>query len=449
MSPFFSGPGRPQSFYPQGFADGGGAKGMGLVDLFMKGGMGGGPFDMGLIGMLANMGKEKPAPVAPSPQMSMQAVPRQLEEAKPRLAPAVGLVAAAGRGNDTELAHFTKDELELLDAFKGGERDLNPDTGLPQYGWLGNLLKGLVRAGATIAGGMIAGPVGAAAGSGLSTKLTGGSWKEALSSAAMSGIGSYGAQGISGGGWSPTTKFGSVPVSGGVDLANNTANFNFGNPSFLSAAKSAPGLSAMMGSLSTPLEKSNTIPLSTTPDGPSFSVRPMERTQRPFQGDISRYGEGPGHKFYDRINPPPEFVPRGENIVEYDLPEAYAHGGSVHGYAEGGPMGLAGPTKDAIQQAVMQGYMMARKGGAAHEGRVAGPGGGTDDLIPAKLSAGEHVWTAREVSALGAGDNEEGQRKMYALRQEVLKKGGFKNTSPRKQTPKIKGIGNLKLTAKI
>lgn len=52
-----------------------------------------------------------------------------------------------------------------------------------------------------------------------------------------------------------------------------------------------------------------------------------------------------------------------------------------------------------------------RKGGA-----VRGPGGPRADMIPARLSDGEHVMDAASVTAIGGGDNERGQRKLNALR---------------------------------
>lgn len=48
-------------------------------------------------------------------------------------------------------------------------------------------------------------------------------------------------------------------------------------------------------------------------------------------------------------------------------------------------------------------------------GSVNGPGTGTSDSVVARLSKGEHVWTAKEVAAAG------GQKAMYAMRQAVLK----------------------------
>ncbi|MFE7717484.1 tape measure protein [Nocardia rhizosphaerihabitans] len=52
-------------------------------------------------------------------------------------------------------------------------------------------------------------------------------------------------------------------------------------------------------------------------------------------------------------------------------------------------------------------------------GAISGPGGPTSDSVPALLSAGEHVWTAAEVAAVG------GHNKMYSLRS-LAKAGGLK-----------------------
>lgn len=48
-------------------------------------------------------------------------------------------------------------------------------------------------------------------------------------------------------------------------------------------------------------------------------------------------------------------------------------------------------------------------------GEASGPGTGTSDSIPAKLSDGEFVMTAKAVKGAGDGDRKEGVRKMYAL----------------------------------
>lgn len=52
---------------------------------------------------------------------------------------------------------------------------------------------------------------------------------------------------------------------------------------------------------------------------------------------------------------------------------------------------------------------------AAHGGHISGPGTGTSDSIPAMLSDGEFVMTAKAVKGAGGGDRRKGARKMYQL----------------------------------
>ena len=48
-------------------------------------------------------------------------------------------------------------------------------------------------------------------------------------------------------------------------------------------------------------------------------------------------------------------------------------------------------------------------------GMVYGPGGPKEDKIPAMLSNGEFVMTARAVEGMGNGNRSEGAKKMYAM----------------------------------
>ena len=52
---------------------------------------------------------------------------------------------------------------------------------------------------------------------------------------------------------------------------------------------------------------------------------------------------------------------------------------------------------------------------AAEGGEIVGPGTGTSDSIPALLSDGEFVMTARAVRGAGNGSREKGVRKMYDM----------------------------------
>jgi hypothetical protein len=64
----------------------------------------------------------------------------------------------------------------------------------------------------------------------------------------------------------------------------------------------------------------------------------------------------------------------------------------------------------------------------ARGGPIRGIGGGQDDLIDAKLSDGEYVFSAQDVSDLGDGSNEAGARKLTAMRKLIRKQAGRKNT---------------------
>jgi hypothetical protein len=69
--------------------------------------------------------------------------------------------------------------------------------------------------------------------------------------------------------------------------------------------------------------------------------------------------------------------------------------------------------------------MYAAQGGeldARIGGHLKGPGTGTSDSIPAKLSDGEFVMTAKAVRGAGKGSREAGARKMYALMHQFEKR---------------------------
>jgi hypothetical protein len=142
----------------------------------------------------------------------------------------MGLVQAArqiesyGRGPDRSLAHISPDESAMLDYMQGGRR-VNPVTGLAEYGAFGNILKAVAKIGASTVGFMYGGPLGAAAASAAVSKLTGDSWKSALTTGAISGVtagvGSY-AQGV-GEGATGLSRLGQIATTSGNTIARNAA----------------------------------------------------------------------------------------------------------------------------------------------------------------------------------------------------------------------------------
>jgi len=82
---------------------------------------------------------------------------------------------------------------------------------------------------------------------------------------------------------------------------------------------------------------------------------------------------------------------------------------TTSGYGGYGSMPLAQPRRAA------HGGPMTRKEFPRKNGHIAGPGTGTSDDIPAMLSDGEFVFTAKAVKGMGDGSRRKGAKRMYAL----------------------------------
>ena len=61
------------------------------------------------------------------------------------------------------------------------------------------------------------------------------------------------------------------------------------------------------------------------------------------------------------------------------------------------------------------------------QGLQQGPGGGQDDLIDAKLSPGEFVWSAQDVADAGDGDTNAGAQRLEQVRHQIRSRAGRKN----------------------
>ncbi len=98
-------------------------------------------------------------------------------------------IQSHGRGNDSQLVHMTPTEVRAMRNLAqrhGGDLSINPRTGLPEAGFLENLLPTLVGAGVGIATGNPF--IGAAAGGALGMAANKGSIQSGL----MAGLGAYG-----------------------------------------------------------------------------------------------------------------------------------------------------------------------------------------------------------------------------------------------------------------
>jgi hypothetical protein len=74
------------------------------------------------------------------------------------------------------------------------------------------------------------------------------------------------------------------------------------------------------------------------------------------------------------------------------------------------PRRVSAPVAGAAQGGIMDSRNFPRRNGA-----INGPGTGTSDDIPAMLSDGEFVFTAKAVRGAGGGDRDKGIRKMYQV----------------------------------
>ena len=100
----------------------------------------------------------------------------------------------------------------------------------------------------------------------------------------------------------------------------------------------------------------------------------------------------------------PEGMPQGEEYVFPETREGIPMAGLYYDPA-------TGTYRDTPPQInVIQGPIRRNDGG-----EIAGPGTGTSDSIPAMLSDGEFVMTAKAVRGMGEGSREKGAAKMYQL----------------------------------
>ena len=100
----------------------------------------------------------------------------------------------------------------------------------------------------------------------------------------------------------------------------------------------------------------------------------------------------------------------------------YGNQGQTQMFAQGGIAALA-PAKYATG-----GYARGGIGSMANRfprrtGPISGPGTGTSDSIPAMLSDGEFVMTAKAVRGAGGGSRREGARRMYQMMRKLERNG--------------------------
>lgn len=384
-------------------------------------------------------------------------------------------LAKKGRYGDDMLVHMSKQEVAgLASLLPNRQLTRNPETGLHEAFNIGDILPTVLGAVATIYGGPMA---GAAVSGALTTAKTGD-----LSKGLMAGLGSYGLGTLG-------AEFGSIGAGAGdaaraagtgaatitPDAAAGLAGVNSGFIPGVADAASQAGADAAsnIGSTAVTNGVANTAP--SLFGGSAYTPGQMWQgvnTPGAFEkviGDHPLATIGAASSLASLV-PQPEGVTKPDTVISEDAkhehfpttprsavaaPEGYRPGIDpewkyINGYADGGGVQLMDrslqqgimsnrqpPMANQVAANAMNGIRMAR--GGAINGRGTGMSDSipaiVDGQAPAKLSSGEFVIPADVVSHLGDGSSEAGQKRLYALLDDVRRQKTGRAEQPRPLSP--------------
>ena len=347
-----------------------------------------------------------------------------------------------GRGPDNVLVHMSFGELKSLQELAkahGGSLTVNPETGLPEAGFLRSILP--MVAGAALA--PFTGGLSAAMLVGGGTALASGNLRKGL----MAGLGAYGGANLMSG----LTTAGNAALSQAATAANpsfmgpmpgaassleaagagiKALGTEAGRAAFMQGVGGAPGLIRAGLSAASPMllggEQTAQPQMAKSAPPVPLEFNPNAVTPTP-QPDVPEYGQlaqdfGRQQRYFN----PSYTVASAPMAPTTAMPMM----------AAGGPVEEMSARNDYETMLMNRGQMFA-KGGVSHLGDYSdggrllrGPGDGVSDSIPAtiankrpaRLADGEFVVPARIVSELGNGSTEAGARKLYAMMDRVQKR---------------------------
>lgn len=410
--------------------------------------------------------------------------PEPLRFSEGGLAQAAQAVQGAGRAGDDILLHVNAEEFaQLQEAW--GEPSINPETGLPEYGFFSKLwkkIKKIAKVVLPIALNFIpgVGPALAAVTKGISGALSLGAAGTAIvgkvvqgaASGALSGGGKGALAGALTGGLSGVAgKVGSKVLSGvGLNTTNKALQNVVGQglvggaASSLTGGKFADGLkSGALGAALTPIAQNA---LADTKFGSKYGINPSKEPSLLNPGG----GTSPdGLDFYTPTSRPPMTVNSDytvgapgtsgggqSNLMQlaskYALPAMLLSSATGKAPADPGAPPLppefteqlpvydfdrsrtqddendyysygAGPERSFYNQNTVPTPPPVQ---AARGQLVRGPGTGRSDDIPAQLSDGEYVMDAETVALLGDGSIDAGARKLDEMRKRLRAHKGKK-----------------------
>lgn len=352
------------------------------------------------------------------------------------LARAARHVAKAGRHGDSRLVHMAPEEIGALSRM--GRMTRNPKTGLPEAFSLKKAFKAAAPIAGSVLGNYLGGPIGGAAGGALGSVVSGGNVKDALLSGALSyGLGKVGQLEMLGG--SGLTSLGDdfSRLTSGALGGSGTALDRLWGPEAPDAPLPKPMPEGAMGGghvagqggggelvAGGALAGKSSDLMKYAPLGLlALSAMSPQQQQEAVaaasqQGNTGMNAEGLGSPF------PTARKRKLRSLADFDSLTAaldptqafyeYEHEGETSAFARGG----------------LAGYARGRM--------VRGPGDGTQDAIPARLSDGEFVIPSAAVSAIGNGSSDAGGRRLDKMVSGVMKQ---RFGSPNRIPPRVKMPG--------
>lgn len=394
---------------------------------------------------------------------ALEQVTKQQGFAKGGLVSMAEKVRKAGRHGDTMLAHITPREARALKAM-GGYGTINPATGLPEFKsfWskVGSFLKKAAPVILPVAlnfvvpglGAAVGGALGMSAaagsaivgavGSGVGGLIAGQKPAQALTSALLGGVGSYaaaslfpaGAAGLFGGGGEGAAGAAGaegVPDVAGPATLNADASGAYAAPGTgtsvkvpmptirppdLTSAAAAAAPAAQAATAAAPVSGG----LGNIFGGVGDFIQKNPMTSLALAGGAGLLLSGSGKQQQD-AQPTLVQGPTGSQLLAQN-PGQY--GFNVANFQAQTPQVTRVPTQSPAfaggYTGQLPGYYGTRY--AKDGGHINGPGTGTSDDVPAMLSDGEFVLTAKAVRGAGDGDRMQGAKRLYKLMNQLEKR---------------------------
>ena len=271
-------------------------------------------------------------------------------------------------------------------------------------GLKGILEKGLQIAAPIIGNAILPGGVGAGIGSGLASLLTGNKPQDALMAAGIAGLGAS------------RFGFGKAPVQTSQAVGNQIRSgnenifFRRPEPKQNIFSKIGSSLFTTEGGKTRPSALGTTLAVGLPAILAGVGAAADARKAQPM--DPAMYQSAVDRMYGGQFAPPPAERRIGNLEQKITIPQTTFQG-SPPSRANGGIMGMMNePVSYSAMDGSPTGLMTMAEGGESFPrktGMITGPGGPKDDKIPAMLSNGEFVFTAKAVDRAG------GPKAMYNM----------------------------------